>query len=178
MSIFVECKVFSVSLFSKVIYSILKLGSDNMKVYLASDHAGYEIKEKIANYLKTKTYEVMNLGTDSKDSVDYPDYAYEVGTSVRSDQGSLGILVCGTGIGMSIACNKIKNIRCAKVDNVEEAKLSKLHNNANVLALSSHHDDEEIKQIVDTFLTTPFSEEERHIRRLNKISEYEDSYEC
>lgn len=178
MSIFVECKVFSITLFSKIIYSILKLGSDKMKIYLASDHAGYQTKEKIAQILNDETYEVMNLGTDSQESVDYPDYAYEVGTKVTTNPGSFGILVCGTGIGMSIACNKIKNIRCAKVDNVEEAKLAKLHNNANVLALSSHHTDEDIKNIVDAFLTTSFSNEERHIRRLNKISEYEDSYEC
>lgn len=149
-----------------------------MRVYLASDHAGYETKEKILKNLESEQYDVVNLGTNSTESVDYPNYAYEVGTSVIEHPGSLGILVCGTGIGMSIACNKVKNIRCAKVDNVEEAKLAKLHNNANVLAISSHHTDMDIKEIVTTFLTTDFSGEDRHMRRLNEISEYEDKYEC
>lgn len=149
-----------------------------MTVYVASDHAGYETKKKIVSFLKEKKWKVIDLGTDSTDSVDYPDYAYEVGLIVAKELESMGILVCGTGIGMSIACNKIRNIRCAKVDNVEEAKLARLHNNANVLAISSHHNDEDIKNIVDNFLDTPFSNEERHMRRLNKISEYEDTYEC
>lgn len=148
-----------------------------MKIFIASDHAGYETKEKIIRFFN-ESYEMIDLGTSSIDSVDYPDYAYEVATSVIANKESIGILICGTGIGMSIACNKIKNIRCAKVDNVEESRLAKLHNNANVLAISSHHTDEDIKNIVKAFLETSFSNEERHIRRLNKISEYEDRYEC
>lgn len=148
-----------------------------MKIFIASDHAGYETKEKIIHFFN-ESYEMIDLGTSSIDSVDYPDYAYEVATSVIANKESIGILICGTGIGMSIACNKIKNIRCAKVDNVEESRLAKLHNNANVLAISSHHTDEDIKNIVKAFLETSFSNEERHIRRLNKISEYEDRYEC
>lgn len=142
-----------------------------MKIFIASDHAGYELKEEVKKHLH-KYYDIEDLGTTSKDSVDYPEYAIKLGERVAKEQ-AMGILLCGTGIGMSIACNKVKGIRCAKVDNIEEAKLTRLHNDANVIALSSHISKEDIKKYVDVFLTTPFSNEERHQRRINKIEEYE-----
>lgn len=142
-----------------------------MKVYIASDHAGYELKEKLKNEL-SQDYEWIDLGTSSKESVDYPIYAFALGKKVVKEN-AMGILICGTGIGMSIACNKIKGIRCAKVSNLEEVKLTRLHNNANVMALSSHTDLEDAVTYVKNFLTTPFSMEERHIRRIKLIEEYE-----
>ena len=144
-----------------------------MKIGIACDHAGYVKKEKLIKYLKKKKYEVIDFGTDSKMSVDYPDYAKKVGSAINNGEIELGILICYTGIGMSIAANKIDNIRCAKVDNVKEAKLTRLHNNSNVLALSARKYLFEMKDIVDKFLTTKFSEEERHIRRINKLVDYD-----
>ena len=142
---------------------------------IGSDHAGYELKEKIKNYLNELDYQVIDYGTMVNTSVDYPDYAFKVGESIASKGIQLGILVCKTGIGMSIACNKVKGVRCAKVDNVEEAYLTRFHNNSNVLAISSMNSN--ALEIVKTFLETKFSNEERHIRRINKISEYEEKHE-
>lgn len=144
-----------------------------MKIGIACDHAGYVKKEKLIKYLKKKKYEVIDFGTDSKMSVDYPDYAKKVGSAINNGEIELGILICYTGIGMSIAANKIDNIRCAKVDNIKEAELTRLHNNSNVLALSARKYLFEMKDIVDKFLTTKFSEEERHIRRINKLVDYD-----
>ena len=142
---------------------------------IGSDHAGYELKEKIKEYLNELDYPVIDYGTMVNTSVDYPDYAFKVGESIASKGIQLGILVCKTGIGMSIACNKVKGVRCAKVDNVEEAYLTRFHNNSNVLAISSMNPN--ALEIVKTFLETKFSNEERHIRRINKISEYEEKHE-
>ena len=142
---------------------------------IGSDHAGYELKEKIKEYLNELDYPVIDYGTMVNTSVDYPDYAFKVGESIASKGIQLGILICKTGIGMSIACNKVKGVRCAKVDNVEEAYLTRFHNNSNVLAISSMNPN--ALEIVKTFLETKFSNEERHIRRINKISEYEEKHE-
>ena len=142
---------------------------------IGSDHAGYELKEKIKKNLNELDYQVIDYGTMVNTSVDYPDYAFKVGESIASKGIQLGILVCKTGIGMSIACNKVKGVRCAKVDNVEEAYLTRFHNNSNVLAISSMNPN--ALEIVKTFLETKFSNEERHVRRINKISEYEEKHE-
>lgn len=142
---------------------------------IGSDHAGYELKEKIKKYLNELDYQVIDYGTMVNTSVDYPDYAFKVGESIASKGIQLGILVCKTGIGMSIACNKVKGVRCAKVDNVEEAYLTRFHNNSNVLAISSMNPN--ALEIVKTFIETKFSNEERHVRRINKISEYEEKHE-
>ncbi|MCI5552381.1 MAG: ribose 5-phosphate isomerase B [Tenericutes bacterium] len=146
-----------------------------MMIGIGSDHAGYELKEKIKKYLNELDYQVIDYGTMVNTSVDYPDYAFKVGESIASKGIQLGILVCKTGIGMSIACNKVKGVRCAKVDNVEEAYLTRFHNNSNVLAISSMNPN--ALEIVKTFLETKFSNEERHVRRINKISEYEEKHE-
>ena len=144
-------------------------------IFLGADHRGYELKEKIKKYLNELDYQVIDYGTMVNTSVDYPDYAFKVGESIASKGIQLGILVCKTGIGMSIACNKVKGVRCAKVDNVEEAYLTRFHNNSNVLAISSMNPN--ALEIVKTFLETKFSNEERHVRRINKISEYEEKHE-
>ena len=140
---------------------------------IASDHAGFELKEKLKKELKD--YEIIDYGTMVDTSVDYPDYAFKIGESIANKGIKLGILICKTGIGMSIACNKVRGVRCAKVDNVEEAKLTRLHNNSNVIAVSALN--KNALEIVKTFLDTEFSNEERHIRRINKITEYEEKHE-
>ena len=136
-------------------------------ILIGNDHAGYESKKEIVKFLEEKNYEVKDYGCDSTDSVDFPDYAFMVCKDIKEDDKA--ILICTTGIGMSIAANKVKGIRCAKVDTVDEARLTRLHNNSNVLAISALKNLDEIKKIVLTFLETPFSNEERHIRRINKI---------
>ena len=142
-----------------------------MKIGIASDHRGVFLKEKIKNYL-SDNYNIIDYGTNSIESVDYPIYAYKIGEAIRDKQIDLGILICGTGIGMSIACNKVKGVRCAKVNNNEEAFFAKSHNNANVIALSEKITN--YREILDTFLTTDFSSEEKHHRRVEMIDNYDN----
>ena len=139
---------------------------------IASDHGGYLLKEKIKEELKE--FNFKDFGTNSTDSVDYPLYAFKLGEAVANNDVKLGIVICTTGIGISIACNKVKGVRCAKVANIDEAKMSRLHNDANVIALNSKVDSP--IEIVRTFLTTEFLNEERHIRRINEIKEYEEKW--
>ncbi len=141
-------------------------------IFIGSDHAGFELKKQLVNYLES-TYRVIDLGTNSTDSVDYPLFAISVSNEVIKNSGSFGILVCGTGVGISIASNKVSGIRCAKVSTINEAILSRYHNDANVVALSSQVSLDKAKAIVDNFIKTPFSNEERHIRRLEQIRKYE-----
>ena len=142
-----------------------------MKIGIASDHRGVFLKEKIKNYL-SDNYNIIDYGTNSIESVDYPIYAYKIGEAIRDKQIDLGILICGTGIGMSIACNKVKGVRCAKVNNNDEAFFAKSHNNANVIALSEKTTN--YREILDTFLTTDFSSEEKHHRRVEMIDNYDN----
>lgn len=145
-----------------------------MNVGIANDHRGLKLKQKLTNYLEKKGYNVIDFGTDTIDSVDYPDYAFKLCDSINEENIDLGIAICGTGIGMSIACNKVKGIRCAKVSNSKEAILARKHNNANIIALSSDTSIMETKDIIDEFLNTNFSEDERHINRIKKMTDYED----
>lgn len=145
-----------------------------MKIAIANDHNGISIKTMLKKYLEELGYEVLDFGSNTSESVDYPNYAFKVGKSVASKETALGILICGTGIGMSIACNKVKGVRCAKVSNLEESILSRQHNNANVIALSSHLSESDLKEITKAFIETNFSSEERHIRRNNLIDNYND----
>ncbi len=138
-----------------------------MNIVIASDHAGYKAKQKIIK--KLKDMNMTDLGTTSIESVDYPDYALKVGNTIIKKEADLGILICGTGIGMSIAANKIKGIRCAKVDNVKEAYLARVHNDANVIAISSKN--KNIIKIVKKFINTNEKIEERHLRRIKKVEE-------
>lgn len=148
-----------------------------MNIGIASDHRGYELKQKVTNYLTKKGYNIINYGTDSKERVDYPDYAFKLCDALTQNEIIYGIAICGSGIGISIACNKVKGIRCAKVSNDKEAKLCRLHNDANVIALSAELSMLEVKDILDSFLTTNFSGDERHIKRIEKITKYEDENE-
>ena len=140
-----------------------------MKLAIATDHNGVNEKKEIISFLRNKGYEVEDLSQDNTPVDDYPDFASRVCTSVLNGNTDLGILMCGTGIGMSIAANKFKGIRCAKVSNDSEAVLSRQHNNANVIALSYKEDMNNLKTMIEMFITTEFSNEERHIRRVEKI---------
>jgi len=148
-----------------------------MNIGIANDHRGYELKQKVTSYLTKKGYNVVNFGTNSSGSVDYPDYAFKLCEAITKNEIIYGIAICGSGIGISIACNKVKGIRCAKVSNDKEAKLCRLHNDANVIAISSELSTLEAKDILDNFLTTNFSKEERHIKRIEKITNYEENNE-
>lgn len=140
------------------------------KIALAADHAGYELKESIKHYLADRGFEVIDFGTNSAESVDYPDFAHKLGDAIDKDEVLRGIAICGTGNGISMALNKHQKVRCALSWNKEIAALGRQHNNANVVALPARFiSEEEAKQVVQTFLDTPF-EGGRHERRVNKIA--------
>lgn len=143
-----------------------------MKIGFGADHAGYILKEKLINHLNNEGIETFDYGTSSADRTDYPDYANKVGKAVQNGEVDYGVLICGTGIGMSIAANKINGIRAALVYNELTAKLAKEHNHANIITLGARTSTaEEAKKIVDTFLKSTI--EERHQERIDKISSLE-----
>ena len=136
---------------------------------LASDHAGFNLKEEIKKFLIKKRKEVLDLGTKNAKSVDYPDYAHLLSRKMKNNKNQLGILICGSGTGMSMAANKHKNIRAALCYDTKSAKLSRLHNNANVMTIGSRLIKKKVAlKCVDTFLNTNF-DGGRHIRRVKKI---------
>ncbi len=144
-----------------------------MKIAVGSDHGGWKAKTSLVKFLRAAGHRVADLGTVSEDSVDYPDYAREVALLVKHKKAERGVLVCGTGIGMSIAANKVKGIRAAVVWNPEVAKLAAEHNGANVLCLSGRFIPvAQLKKMVKVWLNTPFGGG-RHQRRLDKISRLE-----
>lgn len=145
-----------------------------MKIGIASDHRGYKLKEYLKNVLVNE-YEVVDFGTDSEVSTDYPDYAFALGEAVVNKNVDFGVAICGSGIGISIACNKVKGIRCAKVSNKEEAAVTRIDNNSNIVAFSEKLSEQEALEVVKTFITTESSTEEKHIRRVNKIIAYEEN---
>ena len=141
-----------------------------MKVALGSDHAGFEIKSAVGRYLAARGIDVEDVGTFSSESVDYPDYAEKVGLAVQKGQADRGVLVCGTGMGVCIAANKIHGIRAAAPWDAETARLSRQHNDANVLCLSGRHMQEPaVLEILRIWLETPF-DGGRHKRRIDKIA--------
>ena len=144
-----------------------------MKVAIGTDHNGSDIKNHIIKYLENKNIEVLNIGEFNNQLDDYPDFAFVVSNKIIENKADLGILICGTGIGMCIAANKVKGIRCAHVSNVNEASLSKEHNDANIIALSSKHNINDIIKMIDIFINSEFKNEERHIRRIKKINKFE-----
>lgn len=144
-----------------------------MKIGIATDHRGVEVKQELINYLESEGYNVVDYGTNSEDAVDYPDYAFKVGEAVANKEIDFGVLICNTGIGMSIAANKVKKVRCARVLDEYDAKMTRIDNDANVIALSSRVDIEKLKSILKVFLETPHNSEERHDRRISKINNYE-----
>ncbi len=141
-----------------------------MKVIIGSDHGGFELKEKIVSYLRQKKYEVQDEGTYSRDSVDYPDIAKSVCDKVL-EQNAYGIVICGTGIGISISANKCRGIRCALCNNEYSARMAREHNNANMIALGARVIGDELAySVIDVFLNSKFTFG-RHELRVNKIEE-------
>lgn len=141
-------------------------------IALGSDHGGYKLKEVVRTYLEEKGIAYKDCGTYSLDSVDYPDYAKAVGKAIQSGECESGILICSTGIGISITANKMKGIRAALCHDCFTAKATRDHNNANVLAMGGLVIGDGLAlKIVETFLETSFSNVDRHIRRVNKIEE-------
>ena len=139
------------------------------RVVLASDHAGFNLKEEIKKFLIKKRKAVLDLGTKNSQSVDYPDYAHLLSRKMRNGKNQFGILICGSGTGMSMAANKHKNIRAALCYDAKSTKLSRLHNNANVMAIGSRLIKKKVAlKCVDTFLNTNF-DGGRHVRRVKKI---------
>ena len=144
---------------------------DFMKVYLGSDHAGFGAKEGLKKMLAKKKVEFEDLGTYSRESCDYPDYALKVARKVAKNRGSLGLLVCGTGTGTGITANKVGGIRSAQATSVYMARMARLHNDANVLSMGARiNSKKEIVNMASVFISTPFSKEARHMRRVKKMN--------
>ncbi|WP_028842391.1 ribose 5-phosphate isomerase B [Thermodesulfovibrio yellowstonii] len=141
-----------------------------MKIAIGSDHAGFELKELISQIVEDTGHEIIDMGTGSSCSVDYPDYAEAVAQAVSDGKAERGILICGTGIGMSIVANKFKNVRAALCNDLFTAKMSRLHNDANILCMGARVIGKGLAiEIVKTWLSTPF-EAERHLKRVEKIN--------
>ncbi len=143
-----------------------------MKYFIGTDHAGFEVKSFVIEYLEKKGIEVEDLGTYSTDSVDYPDFAHKVAKAVLENEGSKGILICGTGIGMSLAANKHKGIRAALCHDYYTAEMARRHNDANILCFGARVVGKgEIESILEAWLTHEF-EGGRHLRRVEKIDNF------
>jgi ribose 5-phosphate isomerase B len=142
-----------------------------MKIVVGSDHAAYELKEAIKEKLTKEGHEVIDVGCDSTESVDYPKYGHAVGRAVASGEAERGIAVCGSGIGISIACNKVPGIRAALCTSVEMAEMCRRHNNANVVCMGARMISQELAfDIIDKWMTTDF-EGGKHLRRINEIED-------
>ena len=144
-----------------------------MKVGLCSDHRGVYLKQSLFEYLEHAGYEVVDYGTDSSESVDFPEFAFKLGEGVKKKHVEYGIAICGTGIGMSIALNKMKGIYCAKINSINEAVLCRSHNDANVIAISADLDTDLVFSMADKFLSTPHSDEDKYHRRNKMIKDME-----
>jgi ribose 5-phosphate isomerase B len=146
-----------------------------MKIVLGSDHGGYQLKENLKEYLKGLNVEYSDFGCDSEQAVDYPDIGFKVSNEIKDGNFDKGILICGTGIGMSVVANKVRGIRAALCYNEFTARYSREHNDANILVLGGRVIGSGLaKEIVKVWLNTEFSQEERHTNRLNKIKHKED----
>ncbi len=149
-----------------------------MKIAIGSDHAGLELKEYITSLLKDQGIDYVDLGTDNSESVDYPDYGIKVSEAVSKKEVDRGILICGTGLGMSIVANKFRNVRATLCHDTYTARMGRLHNDSNILIIGGRVTGRGVTQdIVDTWLHTEF-EGGRHERRLKKIKEIEDNRVC
>lgn len=146
-----------------------------MKIGFANDHRGYELKEKLKEKLMDLNYEVKDYGSYSTESVDYPDFAFQLAKAVIDKEVDYGVAICGSGIGISIACNKVKGIRCARVTTVEDVFATRNDNDSNIVAFSGDLREDLALEIVKKFITTPYSEEEKHHRRVKKILNYEEN---
>jgi len=145
-----------------------------MKIGIATDHNGVNEKKMVIEYLTKKGYEIKDYSPHNDPLDDYPKFAHKVCKGIEKKEVDLGILMCGTGIGMAIAANKHKGIRCALASSPDEAKLARTHNNAQILAMSYKDDIDDIRKMTGVFLSQDFSDEERHIRRLKEIEEFEE----
>ena len=143
-----------------------------MKISIASDHGGEEVKNFLRDYLSNK-YEVVDLSPENKPTDDYPDFAYLVGKSIQNKETEIGILICASGNGMCIAANKIKGVYCAEINSVNDARLAREHNGANAVAINGTPNFELIKNMIDAFLNATPLNDERHQRRYDKIIKIE-----
>jgi ribose 5-phosphate isomerase B len=142
-----------------------------MKIALGADHAGFELKEKLKAYLAAKGHEVVDLGTGSTESVDYPDFGFAVGKAVASGQVERGVLACGTGIGIAIAANKVKGVRAGTPNDLFATRLMREHNDANVISFGARQVAPTLAEaMLDVFLSTPFEGGGRHERRVGKLN--------
>ncbi len=141
-----------------------------MRIAIACDHGALDLKNHLSAHLQSKGYEVVDFGTDTRTSCDYPDYAADAARAVASGTCQRGIVLCTTGIGVSICANKVHGIRCALLSDVKSAEMTRLHNDTNMMAMGAGIISEELAfQIADTWLETPFSNEPRHQRRIDKM---------
>lgn len=146
-----------------------------MKIAIGCDHSALDLKNLLAKYLIEKGHEIVDCGTYTYESCDYTDYGLAVAQKIEKNEVESGIVICFTGIGMSIIANKVKGVRCALVHNKDAAQLTREHNDTNCLALSAKYTGfAYAKEIVDIWLDTPFSNNERHERRINKITKYDE----
>lgn len=153
--------------------TIVQMEVPNTKsIGIASDHRGYKLKQKLTKYLTKKGYTIVDYGTNGTTSVDYTEFGFKLGEAISEHKIEKGIAICGSGIGISIACNKVKGVRCAKVNNTKETRYTRNDNDANVIALSGKIPCFRAKDIVDVFLKTKFSGLERHSRRNNMLNDY------
>ena len=144
-----------------------------MKIGIASDHRGYKLKEQIKEQITD--IKVIDYGTNSEEICDYPDYAFKLGEAVVNKEVDLGVAICGSGIGIGIACNKVKGIRCATVRTIEDVKMTRNDNNANIIAIGEKTDIKTAIKLIDTMVNTPFAGIDRYKRRINKMRDYEES---
>jgi ribose 5-phosphate isomerase B len=143
-----------------------------MTISIGTDHRGYELKEKLKKYLEGHNNTVIDFGTNSTASVDYPDFSKKVGESVAKKESDYGIVICGSGIGASIAANRVKGVRAVNVNNEHMAEMSRRHNNANVISFGADFVDfDTAVKFLEIFLKTPFDGGERHERRIKKLDE-------
>lgn len=143
-----------------------------MKIAIASDHGGYQLKEEIKKYLESRDIQVLDLGTDSEESVDYPQFGHACGEAVASGKADRGIVCCGTGIGISIAANKVKGIRCSLCTDVNMAEMTRKHNDSNILAMGGRTTETQTAlEITKAWLDTEF-EGGRHQRRVDMLNSY------
>jgi ribose 5-phosphate isomerase B len=148
-----------------------------MKIAIGSDHRGFEAKRRLVESLRHRGHEVVDVGTDGVESTDYPEFAFQVATRVKASDADRGILIDGSGIGMTIAANKVKGVRAAPCHDTVTAEMSRRHNDANVLCLSADLLGEElIERMVRIFLETAF-DSGRHARRVEKITKFEDEHQ-
>ncbi len=148
-----------------------------MNIAIGSDHAGWELKERVKKYLEKEGYESRDFGTEDSSPCDYPDFGLAVAEAVAREENTRGILICTTGIGMSIVANKVPGVRAAPCNNVETARLSREHNDTNVLVLGTKTVEKgKLEDIIQIWLNTGFTNDERHVRRLKKVKQIEEKY--